>query len=404
MLQVFGVGYHHSGLAAPARMAIEALVKQGQLRFVVATMGLSLGINFSVRSALISDFQRPGEAGFTDYGPSEVLQMLGRAGRRGKDAVGFSLWPSVEAYQRLAGARRDVISSRLRNDPTTFLGLVGRGFSLRAIEHFYGKSFRRFQEPGFDLTLITRTRLAKKLGSDDLPCASPAAEAARFSNDDKSSKCFNCPFRGKCHPILEAKSIGPLAMLHLHLHKIGALDRDEGLTPFGSIARYFPQSGGLLLARRFASGEISAQELPQFCQLAAALTMARFKEPGADPHYKWPFNPEQIEDELEALYPYEMFEELYDPPFGRRPYPVLRELNPAAGYMVREWMKGMAWKELIARVTHEQFGTGDVMSLIYRTATYLQSIIQADLVDLKDTARAIRENMLREPLSFVLSI
>lgn len=404
MLQVFGVGFHHSGLAAPARMAIEALVKQGQLRFVVATMGLSLGINFSVRSALITDYQRPGEAGLTDYGPSEVLQMLGRAGRRGKDAVGFSLWPNVESYARLAGARRDVITSRLRNDPTTFLGLVGRGFSLRAIEHFYSKSFRRFQEPAFDLSLITKTRLSKRLGGKDLPCDSPAAEAARFWNDDHSSVCFACPLRSDCHPILTAKASGPLAMLHIHLHRIGALNRDETLTTFGSIARYFPQAGGLLLARMFADGRIQIGELASFCELAAGLALARFKEPGVDPRYKWPFDVSKIEDELMQLYPIALFEEIYDMPFGRRPYPVLRELNPAAGFMVRAWIKGEPWKDLLAHVTSEQFGTGDVMSLLYRTATYLQSIIQADLLDLKDTARTLREVILREPLSYALSI
>jgi len=389
-------------------MAIEMLVKRGQLRFVVATMGLSLGINFSVRSALISDYQRPGELGFTDYGPSEVLQMLGRAGRRGKDAVGFSVWPTVEAFDRLGAARRDQITSRLKNDPTTFLGLVGRGFDLRAIEHFYSKSFRRFQQPSYDLSLITKSRLVKRLtratGGDELPCTSPAAEAARFWNDDKSSTCWACPFRAECHPTLEAKTAGPLAALHIHLHRIGALNRDESLSPFGSIARYFPQAGGLLLARMFADGRIAPSELGAFAELAAGLTLARFKEPGCDPHYKWPFKAAEIEGELEELYPIEMFEEIYDPPFGRRSYPVLRELNPLAGYMVREWIKGCEWKDLIQNVTTEQFGTGDVMSLLYRAATYLQSIIQADLVDLKETARELRKVILREPLSYVLSI
>lgn len=405
MLQVYGVAYHHSGLAAPARMAVEALVKNGLLRFTVATMGLSLGINFSVRSALITDYQRPGEQGFTQYGPSEVLQMLGRAGRRGRDAVGFSVWPSPEAYTKLAGARREPVTSRLRSDPTTFLGLVGRGFGLRAIENFYSKSFRRFQDRNVDLSLITKSRLQKKLGEElDLPCASPAAEVARFWREDPESKCGACPHRARCHPILEAKTAGSLSALHVHLHVIGALNADESLSSFGSIARYFPQAGGLLIAKKLADGEFEVENLTRLAELAGALALARFKEPGSDSRYHLPYTTSEIEEELERLYPYELFEEIYDPPFARRNYPVIREFNPAAGYMIREWINGMPWKDLTQNVTTELFGTGDMMSLLYRSATYLQSVVQADIVGLKDTARTLRGIMLREPLSYALEI
>jgi hypothetical protein len=64
----------------------------------------------------------------------------------------------------------------------------------------------------------------------------------------------------------------------------------------------------------------------------------------------------------------------------------------------------MPWKDLITNTTHEQYGTGDVMSLILRSATYLQSVIQADIPQLADLARDLRSVMLREPLSFVLAI
>ena len=403
MMQVYGVAFHHSGLAAPARMAVEALVKNGLLRFCTATMGLSLGINFSVRSAMVTDYQRPGEAGFTDYAPSEVLQMLGRAGRRGKDVVGFSLWPHVEAFARLGGARREPISSRLRNDPTTFLGLVGRGFSLRAIEHFYAKSFRRFTDRSVDFSLMTRARLERAMPGREICCASPAAEYARFKQGP--SLCATCPARPECHPIIKSFAADSrLAALHIHLHRIDALATDESLTDFGRIARYFPQSGGLVMARRIANGTIHAATITEAAELAGALGLARFKEPGYDPHYRFPFDVDELAADLERHYPYDLFQEIYDPPYGRRDVPVIRELNPQAGYLVRSWAQGMPWKELIARVTHEQYGTGDLMSLIYRVATYLQSMIQADLTDLKPAARALRDTLLREPLSFALQV
>src|SRR5690606_16425374 len=49
------VAYHHSGLSYLQRAGlIEPLAKAGQLRAVVATLGLSAGINFSLRSVMVT--------------------------------------------------------------------------------------------------------------------------------------------------------------------------------------------------------------------------------------------------------------------------------------------------------------------------------------------------------------
>lgn len=86
------IAYHHSGLSYAARAGvIEPLAKAGQLRVVVATMGLAAGINFSLRSvALAADSYRRDEVE-TPLRPDEILQMFGRAGRRGLDETGFIL-------------------------------------------------------------------------------------------------------------------------------------------------------------------------------------------------------------------------------------------------------------------------------------------------------------------------
>ena len=86
------VCYHHSGLSYAARAGvIEPLAKAGQLRVVVATMGLAAGINFSLRSvALAADsYRRDGVE--EPLRSDELLQMFGRAGRRGLDECGFVL-------------------------------------------------------------------------------------------------------------------------------------------------------------------------------------------------------------------------------------------------------------------------------------------------------------------------
>jgi superfamily II DNA/RNA helicase len=125
------VAFHHSGLSYAVRAGIiEPLAKKGQLRVVVATMGLAAGINFSMRSVLVTgthyqagNFQR-------QVRPDELLQMFGRAGRRGLDEIGYALvtpdvprlheafpsklrradpvdWPSMIAVMREAARRRE---------------------------------------------------------------------------------------------------------------------------------------------------------------------------------------------------------------------------------------------------------------------------------------------------------
>jgi superfamily II DNA/RNA helicase len=95
------VVYHHSGLSYGARAGvIEPLAKAGQLRVVVATMGLAAGINFSLRSvALAGDSYRRDQIE-QPLRADEILQMLGRAGRRGIDETGYVLISANEIRMR----------------------------------------------------------------------------------------------------------------------------------------------------------------------------------------------------------------------------------------------------------------------------------------------------------------
>jgi len=98
------VAYHHSGLSYAARAGVvEALAKSGQLNVVVATMGLAAGINFSMRSVIVTD-RRYFAANFEhQVEADELLQMFGRAGRRGLDEVGYALY--TDDLPRLSDAR-----------------------------------------------------------------------------------------------------------------------------------------------------------------------------------------------------------------------------------------------------------------------------------------------------------
>lgn len=117
------VAYHHSGLSYAARAGvIEPLAKAGQLRVVVATMGLAAGINFSLRSvALAADsYRRDGIE--QPIRPDEIMQMFGRAGRRGLDETGYVLISSNEI--RLLDARPGHLSRSGSVDWGALLGIM----------------------------------------------------------------------------------------------------------------------------------------------------------------------------------------------------------------------------------------------------------------------------------------
>lgn len=98
------VAFHHSGLSYAQRAElIEPLAKAGQLRAVVATLGLAAGINFSMRSVGITGTSYMAGPWERQVAGDELLQMYGRAGRRGLDEVGYAL--VTERPPRLLDAR-----------------------------------------------------------------------------------------------------------------------------------------------------------------------------------------------------------------------------------------------------------------------------------------------------------
>jgi len=185
------------------------------------------------------------------------------------------------------------------------------------------------------------------------------------------------------------------------------------LTLFGSIARYLPQSGGLLIAYKFATGEFSAKNLMKAGELFGALCLAKYKTPGIQDDYEFPFDPQEIIESIEDAYPIELFPEIYDQmPNNRNKEQTIREFNPAGGYIIKEWLNGVSWEDLAQIVTTETFGSGDMMGLLYRTGTYFQSIASLssnvfskseDSSALLQGAKVLREQILRPPLSYSFS-
>jgi superfamily II DNA/RNA helicase len=128
------VAYHHSGLSYAARAGlIEPLAKAGQLNVVVATMGLAAGINFSMRSVLITDTRYLSGNFERQVQPDELLQMFGRAGRRGLDDTGFILFTPDQP--RLSFGRARQLKRATQVDWPSLISVM-RGAAERAEQPF----------------------------------------------------------------------------------------------------------------------------------------------------------------------------------------------------------------------------------------------------------------------------
>jgi ATP-dependent DNA helicase HFM1/MER3 len=78
---MYGVGYHHAGLSTNDRKTIETMFTNGELPVLFSTSTLAMGVNLPAHLVIIkSTFHYVGGM-FQEYTESQILQMIGRAGR-----------------------------------------------------------------------------------------------------------------------------------------------------------------------------------------------------------------------------------------------------------------------------------------------------------------------------------
>jgi len=70
---------------------VERCFQQGLLKVVFATETLAAGINMPARTTVISTLSRRRDTGHSALLHNELLQMAGRAGRRGFDTAGTAM-------------------------------------------------------------------------------------------------------------------------------------------------------------------------------------------------------------------------------------------------------------------------------------------------------------------------
>lgn len=145
-----GVAAHHAGLLPLWKKLIEELFQDNLVKVVFATETLAAGINMPARTTVVTALSKRGDSGIVALTSSELLQMAGRAGRRGKDAVGHAVvmqspWEDAEDAFRIATRGADALRSKFAPTYGMVLNLLHQnGGSVRGARRYVERSFGSF--------------------------------------------------------------------------------------------------------------------------------------------------------------------------------------------------------------------------------------------------------------------
>ncbi|XP_060685587.1 probable ATP-dependent DNA helicase HFM1 [Hemiscyllium ocellatum] len=80
-LLIYGVGYHHAGMDVSDRKATEAAFTAGDVPVLFTTSTLAMGVNLPAHLVVIKSTMHYAGGMFQEYSETDILQMMGRAGR-----------------------------------------------------------------------------------------------------------------------------------------------------------------------------------------------------------------------------------------------------------------------------------------------------------------------------------
>jgi len=106
-----GIGVHHGGLLPIIKEMVEILFARGLCRVLFATETFAMGVNMPARTVVFQSIRKHDGQTFRDLLPGEYIQMSGRAGRRGLDAVGVVIINAWEDIPDVTGLHAMTLGS-----------------------------------------------------------------------------------------------------------------------------------------------------------------------------------------------------------------------------------------------------------------------------------------------------
>ena len=159
---LLGVGSHHAGMLPAHKSFVEVLFQHQLMKAVFATETLAAGINMPARSTAICALAKRGNKSSMELlETSNLLQMAGRAGRRGKDLDGTCVILATpfethdDAAQILLGEIKP-IASQFSPSYSLCVNLIARGAgTLDVARQLVSKSFAMWKRSQPSLSAVS---------------------------------------------------------------------------------------------------------------------------------------------------------------------------------------------------------------------------------------------------------
>ncbi len=342
-----GVAPHHAGHLTSWKIAVERMLSMGLLRAVFSTSTLAAGLDVPARTVVLPERTLRGV--LQPLTPLEFHQMTGRAGRRGKDRVGFALVllssrKGLSLARRLSASEPEELRSAFKVQYYQVLNLLGRYGYGGALE-LLGKSLLVYQ----------RAKMGRR-----------GEKRARRELEEE--------FRRRCGVLAE----------------LGYVSRDGELTQDGEWAREVRHINSIFIIESVRSGILDGLSTAELCGWAAALSgekaprsmVTRVNLPGllsvakrvAKLERRWRLEPSPLLPEL-------MREGRWS----------LAEMRAS---LLKAWAEGASWWFLVGRSGLEE---GDLQRLILQSAEVLRQVEDLPLPACR-TAGEARERLFRPPV------
>lgn len=162
---MFGVGSHHAGMLPAHKAFVEALYRGGLMKVVFATETLAAGINMPARTTVVCALaKRSDSKSMKLLETSNLLQMAGRAGRRGMDTSGSCVLVATpfESHEEAASILTNPvkpITSQFRPSYALAVNLIGRGRGkLDVARQLVSKSFARWEKQQLEDKIVSASQ------------------------------------------------------------------------------------------------------------------------------------------------------------------------------------------------------------------------------------------------------
>ena len=157
-----GVASHHAGHIPAWKLLVEKMMSAGLLNAIFATSTVAAGVDFPARTVVITNADTRGNDGWRPLLANELHQMTGRAGRRGKDYVGFVVlvpgqFQDPKKIAELLRSKPDPLESRFRATYTSLLNLLDAFGSFEQVRDIAQKSFA-YQKTAHQIEDLKRRR------------------------------------------------------------------------------------------------------------------------------------------------------------------------------------------------------------------------------------------------------